>query len=156
MPLTIAPFQADDVFAIQLQSAQAELRSYFNDHYAHQLAVQASYTARCADTGRIIACAGLIPQDVHRALVWMMCSGQIGRQMIGLYRSIQTYLTHCPYQRLEAVIDPDFLPAKRWIRYFNFHQEGELTWFWPSGKSALLYARISNSLTDFQKRSVRL
>ena len=144
--LCTTSFAAADLEGIALQPAQAR---YFGAGvvYENGAALEAlgpAFTARRGDT--IVACWGLVDIWPGRADCWALLAADIGPAGFGaLHRQVAVGLDEAGrqgYRRLETTVDPDFPPARRWVRLLGFAFEGRLRRYTPDGRDMLIYARI--------------
>jgi hypothetical protein len=143
--MQIVPFIASHAASIVLQPMQ-RFGPVISDADARTLeAVGPCYSA-LGDDGRVLACAGLIPQWEGRALAWGMVAHDAGPHLVRITREVRRFLASCGYARVEAAVDALFPAAIRWIEMLGFERETPepMRNFAPSGRPAYLYARLSD------------
>ena len=144
--MQLIAFEAAHLSQLTLQPAQQRMQRYCSEAYALALEAQCSFSLR-SDTGQILACAGVVEEEPHRAYGWVLLSAVAPQVLVFIHKKIRRYLQRCPYLRVETVVDEGFAQGKRWMVLLGFEAEGRLQHFYGEGQHVQLYARTSPLLS---------
>lgn len=142
--VTILPFQANHLAALNLQPAQEYMLPYVQaDQYAVALEGSGPAYSALAD-GRIIACAGVATIWQGRGAAWALLAQGGPCHFTAVHRAVRAFLDGCEFRRVEAYVDPEFHAARRWMHLLGFRLETPepMAGFGEDGRPMLLYARI--------------
>lgn len=141
-------FHPYDLIGLQLQGAQDYLQPLLDrPEYGRALQMDGLAFTGVLD-GRVLGCAGILPQTQWRAIAWALLGGDIPpRCWPAIHRLVLRVIDEAHlrgYQRIEATIDPDFDAAIRWARMLGFRDEtpGGMGGWGPDGKAHHLYASV--------------
>lgn len=148
--LDFIPFQPGHLGALRLQAAQA---------YLQPLMAKAEYGGALAgpDTwsgivdGRIVGCAGLLPQWPGRSIAWALLTRDLSaRHFLRAHHKVLSVL-HAAHgggtNRIETSVDAGFDAGHRWARALGFRPEGLMRCYSPEGRDHVLYACIGSRKT---------
>lgn len=141
--VTIIPFQANHLAALNLQPAQAYMLPYI-ERADYTVALESSGPAYSAlADGRIIACAGVAEIWPGRGAAWALLANSGPCHFGTVHRAVCRFLDGCGIRRVEAYVDPEFDAARRWMRLLGFRLEtpDPMRAFGDDGRDMLLYAR---------------
>jgi len=140
--MDVVPFRAEHFDRLIVQEAQAYLSRWLpSKQNAEALEQTRAYTG-IAD-GRVVACAGILPQWEGRAVTWAYLDERAGEHMTALHRAVKRYLDACPIRRIEATVDCEFEAGHRWARMLGFQLECErMRAYRADGGDSALYVRI--------------
>jgi len=142
-------FEPAHLGALRLQAAQA---------YLQPLLLKPEYGAALTgpDTwsglldGRIVGCAGILPQWPGRAIAWALLSHELcGRHFLRAHHQVLNVLRsaqHGGMRRIETSVDAGFNAGHRWARALGFRPEGLMRAYSPEGRDHVLYACIGSRL----------
>lgn len=139
--MQIVPFQAEHIFNLRLQRAQAMFYAKFSPHYARALEDAGNGYTALVD-GMPIACAGLVEQWEGRALAWALIAENAGPHFVRITRAVRRALDIAQYRRIEAHVDAEFGAGIRWAQMLGFEVESKMAQFTPEGRDAFMYVRI--------------
>lgn len=123
---------------LQLQPAQSLLQKTLSiPAYRRDLARYEGFAGIEGD--RVVAAAGAVPQDGHRAVVWALLSKDL--PMVAVHRAVMRWLDACLIPRLETWVMVGHEEGERWAEMLGFEAEGRMKKFRPDG-DAWLYARV--------------
>jgi alkyl sulfatase BDS1-like metallo-beta-lactamase superfamily hydrolase len=88
--------------------------------------------------------AGLIPVHTHRALAWMLLSGQAGEHMLTIGRKVKRVLAVAPYRRVEITVAADFIDGQRFALLVGATLETPkpMRAYGPDGNDEYMYAIV--------------
>lgn len=139
--MNVLPFKAEHFNAIDVQDAQAYVRSYVSAEDLKALETPASFT--CVADDHVLACFGWMPVYAHRATVWAYLSKHAGPHMTGLTRVGRRMMQGLAFRRLEMEVDCEFEQGHRWAKMLGFTMEVErLCGFRVDGGDSAIYSRI--------------
>ncbi|MCX4154998.1 MULTISPECIES: hypothetical protein [Paraburkholderia] len=139
--MIIVPFSASHIGALNVQPAQEKMRPYFSLEYAEALSKTDAFTGFI--NGRIVGCAGFIPQWEGRAVCWALVARTVTkRDWVEIDRAVRRAIEMRHEHRLEATCDTDFPGGHTWLRHLGFVREGTLKAYTPDGRDNDLYARV--------------
>ena len=77
---------------------------------------------------------------------WMIANKSISDRPLMFSRLIKThlfrYMRNYDFRRVQANVRSDWSPAKRFARFCEMHEEGEMPGFGPEGGTYTRYARV--------------
>ena len=93
--------------------------------------------------GHPVASAGIVQHWPGRGEGWFVGSLEAGRWFPTIHRAARRMLALCPLDRIEAVVDCDFVQGHRWVKMFGFQLEAErMKKYHPGGRDCSLYALV--------------
>ena len=147
---SLRSFKPSDAEQMSIQPMQVEDKRLFanwSDEEWDRLGAHTNPGMTGLRDGRIIFCAGVIPQWEGRAIAWALLGDSVNRyDMVWIHRQCQWILetqVKNGYHRIEAHIHEPFAAAHRWIRMLGFISEGLMRRYDPLGRDMRLYARIT-------------
>lgn len=144
--ITFVPFAPDHLDHLTLQAAQRCFeRELANQEYRRALVVpDFSWTGIIG--GRVVGCAGLVPQWPGRAIAWALL-GEIPRPAWpAVHKKVLAVLAAAErrgFFRIETHVDPQFPQAMRWVAMLGFRPEGLNRAYTPDRRDLLMTARIA-------------
>lgn len=97
--------------------------------------------------GRVVGCAGLVPQWPGRAQAWLLVGPALPRRawpaITAKVAAILDAGHAAGFRRIEATVVDGFAPGHRWIRRLGFRAEGLMRGYGPDGRDHWLYARLA-------------
>lgn len=140
--LEIIPYQAHHLLALELQPAQAEWAARISEPgYAEAMTIGQAWTGMV--DGKVVGCAGLLPQWEGRVIAWAFFSGSIPRaawpRVIAKMRAV---FAAAP-RRVEAYVVSGNGPGLRLVSLLGFKIEGRMAKFAPDGADCFMYAKVS-------------
>ena len=142
--IRVEPFVVEHWERLTVQPAQRACLPWMTDDIVPWLAEIEAYSAFAGDD--LVAIAGLWEKWPGSAVVWSFLSEAAGPHMIPLTRAIRRFLELRAPRRIEAYVDADFGPGRRWVELLGFTCETPDTMraFTPDGGAQYLYSRIRN------------
>lgn len=139
------PFRAEHALALTLQPSQSWGAQYMTFDVMRELECVFAHTLMV--DGTPIACCGAVPFGAHRALVWALIGDQVSaRIFVEVHKWAKQFLDGLPFRRLEAVAEPGFDAANRWLVALGFELEApKMTAFFEHGGDGAGYARIGEA-----------
>ncbi len=141
--IIIKVLKADDLERIELQKEQIYMQNILNKNYNLFLSQEFSFTI-FNENKQILACAGLVHEDINRAYAWILLSKYVRYELISFHRKIKDFLALASYKRIETLAISNFPAGIRWLKLLNFYHEGQLKHFYDYGQHAELFAKYNN------------
>jgi hypothetical protein len=143
--ITFAPYEPEHLRRIEVQAAQEEWRDrVLSSEYARNLGVP-GFTWTGLDGGRVLGCAGLIPQGGGRAHAWALLGNIPPRAwpaLVAKVRSVFDAAHAAGYARIEATVRHDFGNGCRLAKVLGFEVETLMAKYYD-GIDHFLYARVA-------------
>lgn len=140
--IKVVSFEATHLYRMNVQGAQAPLRSQVSPMQARAVEGPMSFTALADD--RPVCCAGVVEYWPGRGEAWAFLADDCGREMRAVTAAVRRFLDVCPIRRVEAAVDVDFEPGHRWCRLLGFALEApRMRAYLPNGGDCALYARVN-------------
>lgn len=141
--MIVVPFRAEHMQRIEIQDAQVWDMEFLQETYPEALE-HGSTGFTAIDNRVVLASAGVIPLDLHRAMAWAHLSKHAGPHMRGITRAVRLFLDTCEFKRVEAYISETFPAGRRWISMLGFNCETPepMRNFFANGNGAFLYSRV--------------
>lgn len=141
--LEIIPYQAHHLLALELQPAQAEWSNrILRPGYAQVLAENGEAWTGVVD-GKVVGCAGLLPQWEGRMIAWAFFSPEIPRaawpRIVAKMRAVFAVASG----RVEAYVVSGHGAGCRLVQLLGFKVEGRMAKFAPDGSDCFMYAKVS-------------
>lgn len=93
-----------------------------------------------------IGCAGVVKMGYRRGEAWAVLSSLIPSFKKSAFKALKDGLEHIikvyELRRVQALVEKDFVDAKRLLTHLGFKEEGLLESFGPNGEDMLIFARI--------------
>lgn len=141
----IERFEAKHYLEISMSEPHDEVMGRFITS-AH-LSLLENHHARTLRTeyGNAIACFGVYEQWSGNGNAWAILDKRYMKQhMTSVHKWALAYLRAVAIPRIEALVQTDFAEGHRWLKLLGFKLEAaEMKKYYPNGKSASLYARIT-------------
>lgn len=139
--MKVIPFRAEHFWAIDVQPAQAYVRSYVTEDTIKQLESQNAFT--CVEGDKLLACFGWVPIYPTRAMLWAFISASAGPHFVGMTRIAKRLIDGLAFRRLEMEVDCEFEQGHRWARMLGFTLEAQrLRCLRMDGGDSAIYARV--------------
>lgn len=144
--LAFVPFRPHHLATLRLQAAQTYLQPLMTDaQYAAALTGPHAWSGVLA--GRIIGCAGIVPQWPGRAVAWALLTRELSAaHFLRAHHKVAAVL-HAAHRdghrRIETTVDAGFDAGHRWVRALGFAPEGLMRAYSPEGRDHVLYARVA-------------
>lgn len=139
--MTIVPFKAAHLLALQLQPGQDYCVPFITEEYAQLLEGEFAFTAMEGDTP--LAVGGVKELWPGRGLCWTFIDHRAGAHFVAIHKAVKALLDIVPYRRVEAETSCEFLPGHRWLRMLGFQMEAErMRAYRVDGGDSALYARV--------------
>jgi hypothetical protein len=140
--MNIVPFKAEHLYQIEVQNAQADLKTILPPGAARVLEGTEAFTA-LDDDGRVLGCAGVQALWPGRDLAWAYISRHAGPHMAGITRAVRRFLDLRGARRTEMAVDCGFAAGHRWAKLLGFRLEIErMEGYLPDGGAAAQYVRV--------------
>lgn len=141
--MIVIPFRGRHIDALADYAGQAWMEAHFESQDPRALEhLGPAFSG--AVGGHIIGCAGLILCHDRRAIAWALLSREASRHFLSVHREVKRFLGAQTIARIEAHVDRDFAPARRWVEALGFSLECErMRRFLPDGRDASLWVRLS-------------
>ncbi len=140
--MVVVPFKAEHFKKIDLQDAQAKMRSVFDDNML--LAVEMMHSFSVLLNDEVIAIFGACEKNNGDGIVWVMLSKKACKHMIALTRLGLRFLRTLNFSRIEADVDCEFTQGHRWAQLAGFVLEKEsVRAYRHDGGLSAIYARYS-------------
>jgi RimJ/RimL family protein N-acetyltransferase len=148
MMIEFIPFRPEHLAALRLQAAQAYLQPLLaRRDYGAALAGPDTWTGIVA--GRVIGCAGVLPQWPGRAIAWALLTRELtSRHFLRVHYKVMGVLDEAQRRgsrRIETSVDAGFDAGHRWARALGFRPEGLMRAYSPDGRDHVLYACVGNA-----------
>jgi hypothetical protein len=99
-----------------------------------------SYTLFSGD--RIVAVAGVLEYWPGRGEAWAELAQVCRKDFLAIHNAAKRFLDVCPFVRVEATVDVDFVAAHRWAKLLGFEMEAPvMKKYGVDGHNYSLYAR---------------
>jgi RimJ/RimL family protein N-acetyltransferase len=99
------------------------------------------------DTGRVLACLGVVEEAPRIAALWMMASEQARGHGLKMRKFgnmlLDMLFFDLGYHRVQVIVRVDRPEYQRWAEMFGFEKEGRMRKALPNGDDVLLYARVN-------------
>lgn len=140
--MIIETFKREHLDALTLQPMQQYMRPFLmRDDYLSFYESQESYTAII--DGRVVGCGGFMEMWPGRVQIWSLLARDIGpRGMLQVHNAVKRGIAMRTEHRIEAMCDPAFENAQRWLHALGFEREGLMRKYTEDGHDTYLYARI--------------
>lgn len=141
--IRVAPFSPNDLLEIDVQPAQRseDYRVSLYEMGKAQSASGMAFTARDAETGRILICGGASEWHKQHASLWAVLATSKSGNMQLITRRVRAFIDQLPHRRVDAMIHSDFAAAKRWAHIIGLFHEATLADAMPDGGDALIFRR---------------
>jgi RimJ/RimL family protein N-acetyltransferase len=95
--------------------------------------------------GEIIGCAGIYMVHDYRGIAWAIMDQSAHRHFLEIHLKVKTWLRqHTEIRRIDAIVDPGFENAMKWVKLLGFKQESiPMESFLADGRSAVMWAKIN-------------
>lgn len=143
--LAFVPFRPEHLPMLRLQAAQSYLQPLMaRSDYAAALAGPYAWSGLIG--GKVIGCAGLLPQWPGRAIAWALLTRELSaahflrahHKVLAVLRSAHA----SGVRRIETTVDAGFDAGHRWARALGFSPEGLMRAYSPDGRNHVLYAHV--------------
>lgn len=140
--MIIEAFKREHLDALTLQPMQQYMRPLLmRDDYLKFYESQESFTAII--DGVVVGCGGFISMWANRVQIWSLLARDIGpRGMLQVHHAVKRGLAMRTERRIEAMCDPGFKNAQRWLQALGFEREGLMRKYTEDGHDCYLYARV--------------
>jgi hypothetical protein len=139
--MNVIPFRAEHFWAIDVQPAQAYVRSHVTPEQIKALEKQNAFTVMDGD--KPLVCFGWVPLYATRASLWAFISASAGPHFVGITRIAKRLVEGLAFKRLEMEVDCEFEQGHRWAKMLGFTLEAErLRGFRMDGGDSAIYARV--------------
>jgi hypothetical protein len=139
--IRITPFAPADMRAIVAQPSQAQLGVDIDELAASYVRAGNAFTARDADSGRILLVAGARQLWPTYASLWCVLAEGKGAAMVALTRKVSSFIAGLPHARVDATIHADDRRAARWAEMVGLFCETQLAGAMPDGGDAMIFVR---------------
>lgn len=141
--IRVAPFSPNDLLEIDVQPAQRgeNYRVSLYEMGKAQSASGMAFTARDAETGRILICGGASEWHKEHASLWAVFADAKGGNMQLITRRVRSFINQLPHRRVDAMIHSDFGAAARWAKIIGLSHEATLAEAMPDGGNAMIFRR---------------
>lgn len=141
--IRVAPFAPNDLLEIDVQPAQRgeNYRISLYEMGKLQSASGMAFTARDAETGRILICGGASEWHQEHASLWAVFAGAKGGNMQLITRRVRSFVDQLPHVRVDAMIHSEFAAAQRWAKIIGLSHETTLAEAMPDGGDAMIFRR---------------
>jgi hypothetical protein len=93
--------------------------------------------------GRIVAVAGVVENSPGRGEAWAELAQVCRKDFLAIHNAVKRFLDICPFVRVEATVDVDFVAAHRWVKLLGFELEApRMRKYSLDGQDYSLYARV--------------
>lgn len=140
---TVAPFRAQDVAALQLQTSQlVDLRWHEARDMGETLASAPgrAFTVRDA-AGRVIFCGGAQDRHADYATLWALFAQGKREGMIFLWRRTRHFVASLPHARVDALVEADDARAIVFARAIGLREEHRMPGASPNGGAIAIFSR---------------
>ena len=105
---------------------------------------------------RPVAAGGVVVVTPSTFETWMICCKDIERYQVSLYwaanKLINQMFDTYGVRRLQAVVDKNKVPYRKWAERLGFHVEGpSLLHFGPNGETYMRYVRFKDGGSDVHR-----
>ncbi len=143
--LEFVPFRPEHLGALRLQAAQAYLQPLLaRPEYGAALVGPNTWSGILE--GRIVGCAGVLPQWPGRAIAWALLTRNLSaRHFLRAHHKVLSVLRSAQRdgaRRIETSVDSGFDAGHRWVRALGFRPEGLMRCYSPEGRDHVLYAHV--------------
>lgn len=149
------PFEPAHLARLQLQAAQEMLQPLLADPaYGESLVVPGLSWSGVAGGplfGRVVGCAGILPQSPGRAVAWALIGAVPRHEWVKITAKVRAVLAEAHgrgFWRIEAIVREGFVPGTRWVRTLGFEIEGLLRAYAPDRADCFLYAKVDDNDGD--------
>ena len=143
--IIFVPFEPGHIDLIRVQPEQKWELEAMPEAEREELVKHDSWSA--FKDGECLGCGGVIdfaPSWPHRALAWALVGNEIGLDMVQIVRFIRGYIAAYPAERVEAVVDCDFINGHRFAEMLGFKLEApRMVKYGHGGRDMALYARVN-------------
>ncbi len=141
--IRVAPFAPNDLLEIDVQPAQRgeNYRISLYEMGKVQAASGMSFTARDAETNRILICGGASEWHSEHASLWCVFAIAKGGNMQLITRRVRTFIDCLPHLRVDAMVHAEFSAAVRWAKIIGLSHETTLAEAMPGGGNAMIFRR---------------
>jgi len=146
--IEFVPFTPAHLLALRLQAAQADLQPLLGQpEYGAALAGADTWTGLV--DGRVVGCAGVLPQWPGRAIAWALLTRDLtARHFLRVHLKVLRVLRGAQdrgVRRIETTVDAGFDAGHRWARLLGFRPEGLMRAYSPDGRDHVLYACLGEA-----------
>jgi hypothetical protein len=139
--IRITPFAAADMHSIVAQPSQAQLGVDVVELAQSYQRAGNAFTARDADSGRILLVAGARQLWPTYASLWCVLTADKRSAMVPLTRKVAAFIAGLPHARVDASIHAADAAALRWARIVGLIHETSLAGAMPDGGDAMIFVR---------------
>lgn len=142
--ITVAEFHPGDLDEIAVQPMQAARfpRARRADFGATAQMLGPCWTARDAESGRMLFCGGFLQVHAGHAIAWCVMAEDKGRAMVAITRRARAAIAAAGWRRVDMMTDPDFPAAARWARMLGMEFESVRRANAEDGSDQLCWVRI--------------
>lgn len=143
--MRVEPFTVDHYRALVVQPAQAEVRAYFTEKHAEDMAKFPAFAA-VSDEGQVLAIGGLWEPWPNRAIGWAVLGAELKHEFVAIHRAVLAYFARCGKARIEITVQEHFVEAHRWAKALGFRCETPrgMPRYDPAGRTHYLFARVAS------------
>lgn len=135
--------RANDLKDLVRRGARSYIGSNLSDEQIESLE-KTPYAYSVLVDGKVLMCGGVVEYWKNRGESWAVIDPICKNNFFALHNVAKRFLRICPVRRIEATIEVDFEAGHRWVKALGFELEAScLKAFFPDGKAASLYSRVS-------------
>lgn len=141
--IRVEPFYPGHLIDLEVQTAQRgdNWRASLYELGKIQSANGMAFTARDAETKRILICGGASEVHAGYASLWAVLADGKRGNMQTITRRVRAFVRGLPHLRVDAMIHGDFAAGIRWARLIGLAHETTLAEAMPDGGNAMIFRR---------------
>ena len=148
MTLEFRRFVPADLFAIEVQPAQAWMTPSFDPCHADELATAGPCFTFARPCGLVVFIGGAVPFMEGAALAWSFISEAAGPHMLEITRRSRAFFDRLPVERIECAVETGHVAGHRWARLLGFRVDLDFVTMWLCDRPHTLYARPGAGMAE--------
>lgn len=140
--MNVVEFLPEHIAQFKNYGGQDAAVETFRPEDLHELKVRSAATSvTVLKDGQPIACGGIAMNNPYRGLIWAIFQRTTPQDFLFVHRTSLRLIERAPFKRIEAFVDPSFIPAMRWIKLLGFTMERVwIPYFFHNGAGASAWA----------------
>lgn len=139
--IKVEPCKVEHIIEMREVNAKHSLGFTLNPDASKHIDNPWTYSGFVED--KLMLIGGIVPYWKDRGEAWAIFRPGFPQYFSALHDIAKSVLDSCPFRRIEATIQWDFVKGHEWVRALGFELEApRLKSYFPNGKDGSLYAMV--------------